>query len=65
MSKQRQYVVIQDGPYVKDSSIVVKSVIGLRSGVPWREIACYSGARLISYHSKGDFRDFRDHGVIE
>ena len=65
MSKQRIFMVIQNNAYVTEEQVICKKLIGLRNGIPWRELTKLGGYRLISYHSKGDYRDFKDHGIIE
>lgn len=59
--KTRSYMVIENR---KDDEVVCVKYLGLKPGVPWREISYLHGNVLISYHSKGDFRDFRNHGLI-
>lgn len=63
MAKQRLYVAVENSDI--SLRLIVKQVIGLRPGIPWRELQHLSGYKLISYNSKGDYRGLRDHGTIE
>ncbi len=63
--KQRVYMVIEDQPFLDKKQVICKKHIGPRTGMPWRELTEFSGYRLISFSPKGDYRDRRDHGVIE
>jgi len=60
--KQRMYVVIENR---EDNEVVCVKTIGLKGGIPWRQVRSFEGKCLASYSSKGDWTDFKNHGVIE
>lgn len=60
--KARIFVVIENR---EDDQVVCVKTIGLRKGIPWRQVREYEGKCLVSYCSKNDWTDFKNHGVIK